>query len=78
MTPQSLTCEEVLEHLLAYLDREVDSHTSSEIERHLAGCRGCFSRAEFERRLKARVQETGELDAPDSLRRKLRFLVENF
>ncbi len=78
VTHQPLTCEQVLEHLFAYLDRETDGHTSAEIERHLESCRGCFGRAEFERRLKAQVQATGEEQAPESLRAKLRFLVENF
>jgi anti-sigma factor (TIGR02949 family) len=73
-----LSCEQVLEHLLAYLDRELDAATSAEIDRHLAECRGCFSRAEFERRLKARVAETGTADAPESLRQRIKALIERF
>lgn len=73
-----MTCEEVLERLLAYLDRELDDRTWAEVEHHLESCRGCFSRAEFERRLKAHVRAAGESAAPESLRARLKHLVEKF
>ena len=75
---KSLTCEQVLEHLLEYLDRELTAETSAEIDRHLAECRGCFSRAEFERRLRSRVAETGTASAPESLRARIKALIGRF
>jgi anti-sigma factor (TIGR02949 family) len=77
MTAQ-LGCEEVIAKLLEYLDRELDAAAQLEIERHLETCRGCFSRAEFERRLRARVAETGDAKAPESLRRRVRALVARY
>jgi anti-sigma factor (TIGR02949 family) len=73
-----LSCEEVIEKLLEYLDRELDAAAQLEIERHLETCRGCFSRAEFERRLRARVAEAGDVKAPESLRRRIRALVARY
>jgi mycothiol system anti-sigma-R factor len=73
-----LNCEEVIGKLLEYLDRELDAAAQLEVERHLETCRGCFSRAEFERRLRARVVETGDVKAPDSLRRRIRALVARY
>jgi mycothiol system anti-sigma-R factor len=73
-----LSCEEVIAKLLEYLDRELDAAAQLEIERHLETCRGCFSRAEFERRLRARVAETGDAKAPESLRRRVRALVARY
>lgn len=73
-----MTCEEVLAQLFAYLDRELDDETLAEIERHVETCRGCFSRAEFERRLKAHVRAAGESAAPESLRARLKHLIESF
>jgi anti-sigma factor (TIGR02949 family) len=73
-----LSCEEVIERLLEYLDRELDAAAQLEVERHLETCRGCFSRAEFERRLRARVAETGDVKAPESLRRRIRALVARY
>jgi anti-sigma factor (TIGR02949 family) len=74
----ALSCEQVLEHLFAYLDKALDATTSAEIERHLEACRGCFSRAEFERRLRQRVAETGTVSAPDSLRARIKALTDRF
>jgi anti-sigma factor (TIGR02949 family) len=78
MVSQALSCEEVLQHLFAYLDRELDAATSADIERHLETCRGCFSRAEFEQRLKARVRETGSSQASENLRSRIKLLLEKF
>jgi anti-sigma factor (TIGR02949 family) len=78
MSKSTLTCEEVLKHLIAYVDRETDAHTAAEIARHLEECRGCFSRAEFEKRLRAHVRATGSRTAPERLRARIRKLVDEF
>lgn len=78
MTDHELNCEDVLRQLLDYLDGEMDSEGSAQIEHHLEHCRGCFSRAEFERRLKARIGETGTEEAPESLRARLKSLLNRF
>jgi anti-sigma factor (TIGR02949 family) len=77
MTAQ-VSCEEVIEKLFEFLDRELDNAAQHEIERHLEACRGCFTRAEFERRLRARVAETATVKAPESLRRRVRSLVARY
>jgi mycothiol system anti-sigma-R factor len=73
-----MTCEEVLKHLVAYLDRETDASTAADIQRHLEQCRGCFSRAEFERLLKTQVHAAGSCSAPERLRARIRKLVDEF
>ena len=78
MVEQRMSCEQVLDHLLEYLDCELDAHTSSEIDQHLEECRGCFSRAEFERRLNARLRDSGSEPAPSSLRDRIKDLMERF
>jgi len=78
MSKPTMTCEEVLKHLIAYLDREADAHTAAEVERHLEECRGCFSRAEFERKLKASVRAAGSSTTPEHLRARIKKLVEKF
>jgi anti-sigma factor (TIGR02949 family) len=78
MSEPTVTCEEVLKHLIAYLDRETDAHTAAEIERHLEQCRSCFSRAEFERRLKSRLRAAGSRTAPERLRARIKKLVDEF
>lgn len=73
-----IECEEAIAKLLEYLDGELDEGDRSQVERHLETCRACFGRAEFERRLRARVAETGSAPAPESLRRRVRGLMERF
>lgn len=78
MSRPPVNCEEVLKHLVAYLDRETDAHTTAEIERHLEECRGCFSRADFEKRLKARLRAAGSRAAPERLRARIKKMVDEF
>lgn len=78
MTKPPMTCEEVLRHLLVYLDREIDAAASAEIEHHLRHCRACFSRAEFERRLKQHLHAAGTTSAPDTLRARIRQIMQEF
>lgn len=78
MTKRTLTCEEVVQRLFPYIDRELDDHANAEIEHHLETCRGCYSRAEFERKLKAKVAETGQAEAPERLRKRLKGLIDRF
>jgi mycothiol system anti-sigma-R factor len=63
---------------MAYLDHEIDSEAAARIEHHLEACRGCFSRAEFERHLKEHVHAAGSQTAPDSLRARIKQIVEKF
>lgn len=51
-------CEDALRHLAEYLDGEFASVTS--LENHLSKCRSCYSRAEFERRLKQRLGQLAD------------------
>lgn len=73
-----LSCEDVLEHLFSYLDQEVDEEMHADIEHHLEQCRECYSRADFERRLKQRIAETGDAEAPESLRQRIKTLIDRF
>lgn len=75
---RELSCEDVIDKLLEYLDREIDAETERDIARHIETCRACFTRAEFERKLRERVMETGEREAPDSLRRRIRSMVSRY
>jgi len=74
-----MNCEETLEKLWQFLDKELDGASSGELERHLEECRHCFSKAEFEQRLRAIVRRScsGE-QAPSELRERLRRLISLF
>jgi mycothiol system anti-sigma-R factor len=73
--PKTIGCEEALRHLLEYLDQELEEGTKQEIEHHLDLCKSCFSRAEFERRLKDRLHEVGRESVPDTLRARIKSIL---
>ncbi|PHQ24383.1 mycothiol system anti-sigma-R factor [Marinobacter guineae] len=76
MNTPELSCEEVIERLFEFLDRELDDVSQEEIDRHLKRCYDCFSRAEFERRLRERIAATGSQKAPERLKKRIRELTE--
>jgi anti-sigma factor (TIGR02949 family) len=73
-----IQCEEVLRQLLIYLDGELDAPTAALIDRHLELCRACYSRAAFERKLRAHLKAAGEKPAPARLRARVKDLLDKF
>lgn len=72
------SCEDALRLLAAHLDGELDAGAGRAIERHLATCRSCYSRAEFERRLKERVGSLGSEEVRPELSDRVRTLIRKF
>jgi anti-sigma factor (TIGR02949 family) len=73
-----LTCEEALHFLATYLDGELGPETDRELEAHLARCRSCYSRADFERRLKDRLAGLGQSDVRREFAERMRRLMDAF
>ncbi len=74
-----MNCQEALEKLWQYLDRELDGESSVQLQRHLQHCRECFSKAEFECRLRALLRRSCGCDqAPPELRERLSRLLRMF
>jgi mycothiol system anti-sigma-R factor len=73
-----MRCEEVIARLFAYLDGEIGPETRAEIDRHLQSCRGCYSRAEFEKTLQAKLRQAGGEKAPAALKLRLQSLLDEF
>lgn len=71
-------CEEALRRLLDYLDRELDAHRHEEMEAHLRTCRACFSRAEFERRLKSKLAAVGRETPSSELESRIKKRLHHF
>lgn len=76
--PNQLECEEAIRRLARYLDGELGDRESIELERHLETCRSCWSRAEFERRLRERMAALGQQEVRPSFERRIRDLLERF
>jgi anti-sigma factor (TIGR02949 family) len=75
---RTIDCEEALRRLLDFLDSELHGASLQELEDHLARCRGCFSRFEFEKRLKAHIAELGSEPVPAELHHRIRNVLDNF
>jgi len=75
---RTIRCQEAMRLLAAYLDDELTRPEHLDVERHLAACRSCFSRAEFERRLKAQLSDLGRREPAPEFSARLRGLVRRF
>jgi anti-sigma factor (TIGR02949 family) len=77
-TPNVMSCEEALRLLATFLDRELSQAEHAEVEVHLHRCLTCYSRAEFERRLKARLAALGSVDPSPELQRRVHAAIARF
>jgi len=75
---RTINCEEALRRLAEYLDAELHGEPQREMEQHLELCRSCFSRAEFEKRLKACTAELRREPVSPELERRIGALLDTF
>ena len=73
-----IDCEEALHRLFEYLDAELDRQSQREMEHHLERCRSCFSRVEFEKRLKAHTMELRTEPVSPELEVRIRRVLDSF
>ncbi len=73
-----LSCEEALRMLFAYLDGELEDSENHDVGQHLQACRSCFSRAEFEKRLKSHLGELRAQPVPAEFESRIRSLIRQF
>lgn len=78
MTKEQIDCEQALRQILEYVDHELGGHDHSLMEQHLRTCKSCFSRMEFERRLKEKVGALREEEAPSTLGARIKDLLKSF
>lgn len=78
MTRATMDCEQVLKLVLQFIDRELGADEHAELERHLESCRSCYSRVDFERRLKGRLHDLAREEAPAALQDRVAKLIKGF
>ena len=76
--PRVIDCEEALRRLFEYLGAELHGEPQREMAQHLERCRSCFSRIEFEKRLKAYTAELRREPVPPEVERRFRTLLDTF
>jgi anti-sigma factor (TIGR02949 family) len=73
-----ISCEEALRLLAEHLDGELDETRRDDVERHLSRCRGCYSRSEFEQRLKSRLGALRQEAVGPAFEERVRTLIGKF
>jgi anti-sigma factor (TIGR02949 family) len=77
-TMNDIDCEQALKRILEFVDRELADEEREVVDRHLHTCRSCFSRMEFERQLKGKLQALSSDDAPSQTRDRIKALIQSF
>jgi predicted anti-sigma-YlaC factor YlaD len=78
MTEVPMNCEQALRLLAEHLDGELAAEHAVEVEGHLARCRSCYSRAEFERRLKGEFATLGRVPLRPELEARVQRIAADF
>jgi len=73
-----IACEEALRRLAEYVDAELQGTSLREMEQHLERCRSCFSRVEFEKRLRTCTANLRQEPVTPELEGRIRALVDTF
>jgi anti-sigma factor (TIGR02949 family) len=75
---QQIDCEQALEQILEYVDHELGENERTALEHHLHTCKSCFSRMDFERRLKEKVAALREEKVSSAISERIKGLLDSF
>lgn len=78
MTQHDIDCEQALRGLFAFLDHELDVEERAAMQRHLSICRSCYSRVNFEQRLKDKLRELRREEPAQDVTERIKRLVQSF
>jgi mycothiol system anti-sigma-R factor len=71
-----MECEQALAHIFELIDHELEGEEREAMQHHLDTCRSCFSRMEFEQRLKARFRTLREAETSARARERIEKLLK--
>jgi len=78
MTKHEIECEQALRQIFEYVDHELGEAERATMERHLHTCQSCYSRAEFEARLKVKLRELKKDDPDATVCERVKSLLDSF
>ncbi len=78
MSNKPIDCEQALKQVYEYLDHELGNHDHEAMAQHLSICKSCFSRVEFEQRLKDKVKALRDEQPTDSASDRIKQLLKGF
>lgn len=75
MSCESSRCQQALQNLYLFLDHEIDTASSAEIQEHIDECSECLTEYDVERIVKAVVSRSCYEVAPEPLREKVLYSI---
>jgi mycothiol system anti-sigma-R factor len=72
-----IDCREAVRRMWTYLEHELGSASTDELERHLENCRRCCGELEFSRRMRDMVAaKEGATGMPPDVRTRIKMLLD--
>lgn len=78
MTEREIDCEQALKQIFEFIDHELHDADHQVMHRHLEKCKSCFSRVEFERRLKEKLRALRDEKATEKVSERVKGLLKSF
>ena len=74
-----MTCDEWFEKLYHYLDKDLDEAALKDVDRHMKECKPCWTRYEFEVKLRERLNSSCCIErCTETFRLRIKALIEKF
>lgn len=78
MTKHEIDCEQALKQVFEYIDHELAEGERDAMQHHLHTCKSCFSRYEFERRLKEKLGDLPREEVSSGVSDRIKKLLKSF
>ena len=78
MKPDSLTCEEAVRLIATFIDRELGESEAAQVHEHIEHCKTCYSRVEFEQKLKSQLTSLRTAAVSTDLAERIRGILHNY
>lgn len=77
MEKRDIDCEQALRKVFEYVDHELEEADHEAMHRHLETCKSCYSRMDFERRLKEKLNTLREQNASQRMSARINALLKD-
>lgn len=78
MSKQQIDCELALKKIFEFIDHELGDDERATMQHHLHTCKSCFSRMEFEQRLKQKIGALRDEQPSATVSERINGLLKNF
>ena len=78
MTKPTITCEQAIRLIATYIDRELPEGEADQVREHIERCKSCYSRVEFEQKLKGQLAGLRSAAVSDALGERIRVMLHGY